>query len=329
MTSFHASAPVRLDFAGGWTDVAPFATRERGRVCNAAIDLRVTATVQPGGALYRLVAEDLAERQETPDLAPDGRLPLHKAALRRSGIGACELSTRSAAPAGSGLGSSGALGVALVGALDLARGVVRAAAETAEEAWRVEALDADLAGGRQDQYAAALGGFNTLTFFAGGEVAITPIELAPEFRATLAEHLLICYTGASRVSSRMIARVMDAYAAGDASITAALRDMADIALDMADALVKGDLHAVGALLDRNWKNQQALDPGMRTAEMAGLESAMRRAGAIGGKAAGAGAGGCMFFVCEDPARGREAAEAAGATVLPCVWAAEGVRTWRA
>jgi len=83
-------------------------------------------------------------------------------------------------------------------------------------------------------------------------------------------------------------------------------------------------------LSENWKHQQALDPGMRTAEMAELEAAATKAGALGGKAAGAGAGGCMFFVMRGDARDAANAVAsagAGASVLPLSWAAEGVRAW--
>ena len=226
------------------------------------------------------------------------RLSLHKAALRRGGIGPCLLRTSSAAPAGSGLGSSGALGVSLVAAIDAARQVERSAAATAEEAWQVEAVDARLAGGRQDQYAAALGGFNHLRFTAHG-VEARPIELDPAFKRLLADSIIICYTGASRVSSRMISRVMDGYATGEPGITSALRGLASLAQPMEAALRNADLEEVGRLLSRNWGYQIALDSGMKTAEMASLEDAMNRAGALGGKAAGAGAGGSMFFLCRD------------------------------
>lgn len=328
VNAFHASAPVRLDFAGGWTDVAPFAVNAGGSVVNAAIELRAHATITLGGTCYRLAAEDLGQTVEVASLEPDGELSLHKAALRRGGLGPCELRTCSDAPAGSGLGSSGALGVALVRAIDAARGVERSASETAEEAWQVEAIDAELAGGRQDQYAAALGGFHHLRFSAVG-VRAEPIPLDHAFRATLGEHTVICYTGASRVSSRVIARVMQGYAQGHSAITGALRGLAEMADPMAAALLRRDLSDIGRLLTTNWGWQTALDPGMRTTDMARLEDMMRAAGAIGGKAAGAGAGGCMFFLCEDPAKGRAAARAAGATMLPCVWATEGVRAWRA
>jgi D-glycero-alpha-D-manno-heptose-7-phosphate kinase len=143
----------------------------------------------------------------------------------------------------------------------------------------------------------------------------------------LAEHTLVCYTGASRISSRMISRVMERYAARDPGITRALRGLASLAAPMAAALQRTDLVEVGRLLSENWRYQIALDPGMQTADMAKLEDAMKRAGSLGGKAAGAGAGGSMFFVCPDPDAAREAAREAGARVVPLNWTGEGVRAW--
>ena len=93
---------------------------------------------------------------------------------------------------------------------------------------------------------------------------------------------------------------------------------------MVEALGRGDLDRVGTLLDRSWSHQQALDPGMRTEPMARLEQAMREAGALGGKAAGAGTGGSMFFLApDDPAPAVSAAERLGMRVLPVRWAATG------
>ncbi len=327
--SYHASAPVRLDFAGGWTDVAPFAAIERGVVVNAAIELRAHAEVEPGGSGFLLQADDLGRRSEvhagnwTEEQTAD--FALQKAALQRSGIPAAVLRTRSDVPLGSGLGSSGALGVALVAVLDAATGVRRNPADLAESAFQLEAVDAALPGGKQDQYAAALGGFHRLGFHAG-RVEVRPLSLGAAITTALEERIIVCYTGTSRVSSKTIARVMRAYEANNAPVVAALRGMVEIAERMVDALRAGDFAAVGHLLTRNWSCQQQLDPGMCTPEMARLESAMRDAGALGGKAAGAGAGGSMFFLAAGaPATLTRAAEATGARVLSFRWAAEGVR----
>jgi len=330
-SAYRAAAPMRLDLAGAWTDVPPFSTREGGLVVNGAIGLRAHAELRLGGQLLRLVSEELGETLECANaggLGPGGKLSLLKAALRMFPIlGGFTLTTRSDAPPGSGLGSSGALGVALVGALTSARQERLAERDAAEQAWQVETIEAQMPGGRQDQYAAALGGFHRLSF-RDPDVGVEPLTLDPAFAAALERHMLLCYTNTTRVSGETIARVMNAYERGDRNVTGALRALKDVAAAMVEALRGADLARVGALLTENWKHQQALDPGMRTADMTRLEHAVAGAGALGGKAAGAGAGGSMFFVMKGDARAAApAAEGAGATVLPLTWAAEGVRAW--
>ncbi len=323
---FRASAPVRLDFAGGWTDVAPFADEDRGVVVNGAIDLRAFAELTLGREVYFLQSVDLDQTLELSheELANFGQLELLKAAVRRSGLGPCGLRTWCETPAGSGLGSSGALDVAMVTALDRARAITRSPAELAEEAFHLENVEAGFPGGRQDQYAAAFGGFHRLEF-DHGTVRVTRLALDPAFAAALQQHTVICYTGMSRVSSRMIERVMALYGRGDRLVAGSLHAMVDIAEEMAEALTAADLGRVGELLSRNWTCQQALDSTMQSDAMARLEAAVRDAGSLGGKAAGAGAGGSMFFLVRDRDRAEAAAQAAGARILRPTWAVEGAR----
>lgn len=326
----HASAPVRIDFAGGWTDVPPFSSREGGEVVGASISLRVHVNVLPGGDSVHLISEDLGAEVE---LRADGSragevpLPLLEASVRVMPAGNCTIISRCDAPNGSGLGTSGALGVALVAALAHARGESPGATDAAERAWRLESVDAGHPGGRQDQYLAALGGFQALSFRESSTEA-EPLALDTAFAEELERSIVLCFTGVSRVSGNTIARVMAAYESGDERVTRALRGLRDAARAMRDALRAADLSRIAQVLDENWRHQQALDAAMCTPTMAALESAARAAGAVGGKAAGAGAGGSMFFLA--PGRSEEvatAARAAGATVLPLSWSWEGVQRW--
>lgn len=330
-TEFHAAAPMRLDFAGGWTDVPPFSAREGGVVVNGAIQLQAHVEVKLGGTLLRFVAEDLGETLECANsggLAAGGKLPLLTAALRMFPVlGGFTLTTKCDAPPGSGLGSSGALGVALVAALSKARQESLDGREFAEQAWQVETIEAKLPGGKQDQFGAALGGFHRFSF-RDPDVGIEPLTLDAAFVEALERQTLICYTNKSRVSGQTISRVMNAYERGDPVVTRALRGLRDVGHAMAEALRSADLARVGSLLTENWKHQQALDPAMSTEEMQRLERAAADAGALGGKAAGAGAGGSMFFIMKEPAHvAVPALRAAGATVLPLRWSREGVRAW--
>ena len=325
--TFCASAPVRLDLAGGWTDVPPFSNREGGIVVTAAIRLFARAEIQLGGPGFRLISEDLQDRLEVSDsagLIRNGRLDLQKAGLRMLPVGGCTLTTRSDAPPGSGLGSSGALDVALVAALSSARGESRDPVEIAETACHLEAVEAGIPGGRQDQFAASLGGFLRLEFH-DPHAEVQRLKLDPEFMAELARRTVLCYTSASRFSGTTIDRVMHAYEHGDRQVAAALTGLRDVAAAMADALLAADLVQIGRLLRQNWGHQQALDSRMCTPEMAELEHAMDEAGSLGGKAAGSGAGGCMFFLApDDPESMIEAARRAGVRLLPVAWAMRGV-----
>lgn len=330
-TTYRATAPVRLDFAGGWTDVPPFSARAGGVVVNAAIGLEVTVELELGGALVRLVSDDLGETVECANshgLVLDGKLNLLKAGLRMFPVlGPLTLRTRAQVPPGSGLGSSGALDVALVTCLAAARQERLDPRELAEQAWLLETREAGIPGGRQDQLAAALGGFHRLSF-RDPDVGVEPITIDPAFAAALERQLVLCYTGRSRVSGDTIARVMGAYERGDRGVTGALDEMKDVAEAMAEALRAADVAKIGALLTQNWNCQQALDAGMQTDEMSRLEQAMRGVGVLGGKAAGAGAGGSMFFLARAGGPvAADAARAAGATVLPARFAWAGGRVW--
>lgn len=328
MSEFRAAAPVRLDLAGGWTDVPPYSAREGGVVVAAAVKLSAHAEVTPRDRGYVLLSKDLGQALElaTPEeLEGDGPLPLLRAGLRLLRSRPCTLVTRSDAPPGSGLGSSGAIDVALVAALATASGTEFTLREIADLACRLEAEEAKIPGGRQDQFVAAFGGFLRLGF-RDPEATVEPIALDPEFKDDLERRMLLCYTGASRFSGNTIGRVMHAYEQGDARVSAALDGLRRVADDMTAALRAADFARMGALLSENWRLQQQLDPGMSTPEMAGLEKAMLEAGVLGGKAAGSGAGGSMFFLApDDPAPAREAVRRLGMRLLPVQWSLMGVR----
>jgi D-glycero-alpha-D-manno-heptose-7-phosphate kinase len=324
-----ARAPVRLDFSGGWTDVPPFSAREDGVVVSGAISLYARATAAPRAAGLRLSSEDLGDTLELPGAAPpllDGRLDLLKAAVRLLAPDTpLALTTSADVPLGSGLGSSGALDVAMVGALTAATGSTLDPRACAECAWRLEAIEARIQGGKQDQFSAALGGINLFRFRDPG-VTVEPLAIDADAAAELERRIVLCYTGASRFSGATIGRVMAAYERGVPGVVSALRGIRDVACEMAEAVPAGDFARIGRLLAENWRQQQALDPAMCTPAMAELEAAARAAGALGGKAAGSGAGGCKLFMAgDDVGAVRDAATSLGMRLLPVRWDREGVR----
>ncbi len=332
MVMAHARAPLRIDLAGGWTDVAPYSARRGGAVVNVAISLHAHVQVRRQRTGVRLHALDLGaavSARGAAELRPDGELGLLKAAARRLGPrGGFEVLTNCDAPAGSGLGGSGAMGVALVAAFAALGGARPRAAEIAQQAFELEAGDVGIVGGKQDQFAASLGGLQFLEF---GERRVSATRLAaPEDGLReLERHLVLCYTGASRSSAEMHARVWQRYADGDRAIVKALGGLHACALEMRDAVANARLGTVGDILSRNWAYQRALGEGMETGAMRSLARAAAAAGAAGCKACGAGAGGCMVFLAK---AGRafavaEALRAAGGQVLRFSFDGAGVTSW--
>ncbi len=333
--SFHARAPVRIDFAGGWTDVPDFADTEGGAVANAAITLYTSVECILGGNCYRIHSRDIGERAliQTPaDVSYDGKLDLHKAALNMLPVvGGVEIITWSDVPAGSGLGASGSLDVALLQALARCREEEYDAAELAEMGFLLETSELKLAGGRQDQYAAALGGFNELVFGAGSGVEMRPMQITEEAAADLAKHLTLVYTGQSHFSSQTHDRVWASYHDDRDGVKEAIVTMRDLVGPVRDAINAGDWQELAGLIDENWQQQQRLDATISTNATQNIESAVRDAGAWGVKATGAGAGGCLVGAGPAAKSGEivAAAESAAGQVLQWAFDFAGVTSWQA
>ena len=326
---------MRIDLAGGWTDVPAYAAEHGGAVVNVAITLYAHAAIARDGKGIRLRALDLGSAlsaSRIQDLRADGELGLVKAIARRLAPddGGLEIVTRSDAPAGSGLGGSGALGVALVAAMDKLRGESRLPALVAGAAFEIETVEAGIVGGSQDQYAAALGGFQFLSF---GEPAVTTTrpDVPLPCRRELEQSLVLCYTGATRFSSETHGRVWSAFGRGEKATRTALDGIRACAHAMRKALELGDVAQVARIMNENWKHQRALDAGMETELMKRLGEIAFGAGADGMKACGAGAGGCIVVLAK-PGREFEVAEAlkaAGGTVLRFAFDHVGVTAWEA
>ncbi len=275
-----ASAPSRLDFGGGWTDVPPYPEERGGFVCNLAINRRATVRLSHGASS-----------------ASDDRLV--SAALRRAGVTDLDVALASDFPVGAGLGGSSAAGVALAAALHAYRfpHAPPDATQLAEWSRAVEVDELGIAGGRQDHYAAAYGGALALTFESDTRVERIPLSAAAT--AQLERQCLLAYTGESRISGTTITAVLDAYRDRVPRVLAALDRMAQLARQMRDALHDGAVESLAALVDEHWRHQRGLHPGITTARIDALEHAARAAGAVGMKALGASGGGCVIVFAPD------------------------------
>ena len=349
----RSRAPVRTDFAGGWTDVALFAREHPGAVVSAAINIYSYATAkrtQPRGTgksenrdkrlgaaadnsirIYSADFDIFEEAAEIKELEYDGNVDLAKAAVRRMKVDfGLEIITRSNAPAGSGLGTSASMGVALVGALARLAGSELLPYQHAEIASSIERHELGILGGKQDQYASAIGGINFMEF-CGEEVEPSKLSLSLDCIHELEKNLVLCYTGTSRLSSNVHENVVEAYLAGHEGTLNALSNLKRIALDMKGALLQGDLSRFGSLLNENWDNQKRLHPSVTDARIDSLFDLALNSGAAGGKASGAGGGGCLIFYCADDREHavRRELKNAGCDIIDFSFDFEGLQTWTA
>ena len=302
-----ATAPTRLDFGGGWTDVPPFPEERGGFVCNLAIERRASVRLVRGSAD-----------------APPPADPLVAAALRRAGVQGLVVHLTSDFPVGAGLGGSSAAGVALEAALGALRHETRTPAALAEASRATEVHELGIAGGFQDHYAAAYGGALGLTLTQTRRAERIPLTHAAV--ASLESRLCVIYTGESRISADTITAVLDAYRTRVPRVVRALERMRDLARAMAEALHAGNVSELAALVDEHWAHQRSLHPGITTPRIAAIEQAVRAAGAEGFKALGASGGGCVLAIA--PAARVEAVRRAAAAlgeVLAWRVAPDGVR----
>ena len=308
----RARAPLRLGFGGGGSDLSPFCDQYGGYVLNATINLFVYAVleVREDGPV-RFVAADRQESVEfepTCDMPLDGALSLHKGVycrIMRDFLGGraipLTLTTYSDVAAGSGLGSSSTLVVAMVEAFKEALTLPLGEYDVAQLAYKIERIDVGMAGGRQDQYAATFGGFNFMEFSGDERIIVNPLRIQRNTVNELEASLVICNTGVPRDSDAIIQAQAANVKRGDEQSMEATHRLKQEALSMKEVLLKGNIRRFAEVLEQGWLCKKKTACGVTNSNLDKIYEAAIEGGAYSGKVSGAGGGGFMMFVV-DPLR---------------------------
>lgn len=302
----RSKAPLRLGLAGGGTDVSPYSDKFGGLVLNATINLYAYCTIEETfDNTIEIYAADINEKVVVPSqksLAIDGKLSLGKGVYNRLvkdyNLPALsfKMTTYSDAPAGSGLGSSSTMVVCILKAfvewLELPMGNY----EIARLAYEIERLDLLLAGGKQDQYAAAFGGFNYMEFLPNDMVIVNPLGVKRWIKDELESSMILYYTGASRSSAKIIDEQKSNTAKGDDKTLQSLHKIKQSAKDMKQCLLYGDIKGFADIMRQGWEDKKRLAKSISNSMIDEVVKLAYKKGALAAKVSGAGGGGFITLI---------------------------------
>lgn len=285
--------PLRMSLVGGGSDLPDFYRAHGGAVISTAIDKYVYVTVNRKFDNAIRVAYSRTEEVEGVDRIEHR---LVRAALTHLGIdGGIEITTVADIPSrGTGLGSSSSFTVALLHALNAYLGRHATSETLARDACHIEIDICREPIGKQDQYAAAYGGFNVIEFLPDDAVKVSPIICPPHVPKELQERCLLLYTGITRSASGVLQAQCEALRS-DYAKRSALKQMVRLAYLLRDELQRGNAAALGEILHENWELKKTLTEGISSREIDDWYRTARRLGARGGKLLGAGGGGFLLF----------------------------------
>jgi D-glycero-alpha-D-manno-heptose-7-phosphate kinase len=336
---YRSKAPLRIGLAGGGTDVSPYCDLYGGAILNATLSLYAYATLETldeEAIVLESVDQNISQRYPGTDLIPlDGKLDLLKGVINRikkdygwqaQGL---KLTTYVDAPAGSGLGTSSTLVVAVVGAFVEMLRMPLGEYDIAHYAFEIERKDLQLAGGRQDQYAATFGGVNFMEFYANDKVVVNPLRIKRRHLYELEHNLLLYYTATSRESAAIIERQAQNVEQKKTEAIEAMHLLKLQSQRMKEALLKGQLDDIGGILDFGFQQKRKMAKGISNEWIEELYDTAIKAGATGGKISGAGGGGFMIFYCPGNAKYdvMKALGQFGGEVMKYEFVEHGLTTW--
>ncbi|HET6309362.1 MAG TPA: hypothetical protein VFG12_19380 [Rhodopila sp.] len=303
----RSRAPLRLGLAGGGTDVSPYCDQYGGAVLNVTIDLYAYTVIEPtDDGRVCFIAADLDGRFEAPaDAVPEVANPLilHRAVYRRivSQFNGgrplpCRITTFCDAPPGSGLGTSSTMVVSLVKAFVEWLNLPLGEYEIAHLAFEIERIDAALAGGRQDQYAATFGGVNFIEFHPDDRVIVNPLRIKNWILSEMETSLVLFDSGVSRSSAHIIKQQTDNLTRETGTTLEAMHAIKVDAFEMKECLLKGDFARLARCMAKTWEAKKRLADNVSNNHIDTVMDAALDAGALAGKVSGAGGGGFVTLL---------------------------------
>lgn len=309
---YISRAPFRIGLAGGGTDVSPFSDLHGGIILNSTIDLYATTVLIPredgkiifearnSGKRVELESEEVLD--DIQDLSLQIGVYNHIVKNFTKKPLSFELITDIEVPTGSGLGTSSTILVSVLGAFMEWLKLPFGEYDIAQRALTIERKELEMAGGKQDQYAATFGGFNYMEFYENDRVIVNPLRIKSSLKRELNHHLLLFYTETKRESSHIIDEQTDNFKKELPHVLEASHKLKEQAVKMKEALLIGDLENLGHLLNMGWENKKVLADAISNTQIEKIYSTAMEAGALGGKISGAGGGGFMIFYCPNNSR---------------------------
>jgi len=301
----RSKAPLRLGLAGGGSDVSPYCDIYGGCVLNATIDLYVYCTLKPlfnNQILIHAIDRNEKFTSESIHTLPiDGCLNLHKGVYNRL-INefhlepmAFELYTYSDAPAGSGLGSSSTVVVAILQAFVEWLNLPLGEYDIAQLAYSIERNDLGISGGKQDQYAATFGGFNFIEFYNNNHVIVNPLKIKESNVNELETSMLLYNSGVSRSSSTIIDDQKKILNSNQEQRLMAMHQIKQNSFIIKEALLKGDFVKLFSTMKHSWEAKKGTSELISNKNIESIYETAIKSGAYSGKISGAGGGGFMML----------------------------------
>jgi D-glycero-alpha-D-manno-heptose-7-phosphate kinase len=304
----RSKAPLRLGLAGGGSDLSPYSDKFGGSILNATINLYAYCTIIDNkDGFIRIDAPDIetsAIFESKTFLKIDGVLDLHKGVYNRIVKDyqlpplSFSMITYSDAPAGSGLGSSSTMVVAIVKAFVEWLNLPLGEYEIARLAYEIERFDLNLSGGKQDQYAAAFGGFNFMEFKSNEQVIVNPLRIKQWIIDELESSMILYYTGVSRSSAKIIDEQKKNTSTGNITAIQAMDRIKQSSVDMKEAILKGDMNQFSKIMGGAWEDKKKMATSISNKHLDSIFETAVQAGALTGKISGAGGGGFIMFLVD-------------------------------